>query len=236
MLVVLMLKRWAGVGSIRRINFEWGCFIDSITSSTVDVLLLQDGWVVYNTTGHAAGSWGTTYTHIKVVVSSGTGSGTGSGGGIFASGRVQISDGALQSGSYNVASSSLTSASEFSIALSSAAPDDAVVFLSSENTGNFTADANFDTEFRWGADGTDRSVINARIANSNDEYLTFVVLSPSTGTGSGGANVTTDTAAPTSPSDGDLWFDESVGKLYVYIDGTGWVQTNGGGYWRRRSI
>ena len=49
------------------------------------------------------------------------------------------------------------------------------------------------------------------------------------GTGSGGANVTTDTAAPTSPSDGDLWFDESVGKLFVYIDGTGWVQTNGGG-------
>ena len=51
------------------INLEWGCFIDAITSSTVDVLLLQEGWVVYNATGHVSGNWGTTYTHIKVVVS-----------------------------------------------------------------------------------------------------------------------------------------------------------------------
>ena len=47
---------------------------------------------------------------------------------------------------------------------------------------------------------------------------------------SGGASVTTSTTAPTNPSDGDLWFDESAGKMYVYVDTvSAWVQTNGGG-------
>ena len=295
-------------------------------------------------------SVGKLYVYVDTVSAwvQANGGGGGGGSGIFASGRVQISDGALQSGSYNTASSSLISASEFQITLSSTAPDDAVVFLTSENTGSFTADANFDIEFRWGADGTDRSVINARIANSDDEYLNFVVLSSTTGGGGGawssgwvntdgttavangatlnfthglgttdltfnvywshsstgldsvmvnnaeigssgtdtmglqiqsvttndvtiqlsnlgfirlesdgrrsgdpdydagyikvvaysgggggvggGANVTTDTVAPTNPSDGDLWFDESVGKLYVYVDTvSAWVQANGGG-------
>jgi hypothetical protein len=63
----------------------------------------------------------------------------------------------------------------------------------------------------------------------NKNWLRIIGHMKNTGGGTGGANVTTDTVAPTSPSDGDLWFDESVGKLYVYIDGTGWVQTNGGG-------
>lgn len=40
-------------------------------------------------------------------------------------------------------------------------------------------------------------------------------------------SVTTDSTAPDNPQDGDLWFDESVGKLYVYIDTFGWVQANG---------
>jgi hypothetical protein len=48
------------------------------------------------------------------------------------------------------------------------------------------------------------------------------------GGGGGGANVTTDETPPLSPSGGDLWYDTSVAKLYVYIDGTGWLQANGG--------
>ena len=45
----------------------------------------------------------------------------------------------------------------------------------------------------------------------------------------GGASVTTSSTAPTSPSDGDLWFDTDELKTYVYYnDGTSsqWVQSN----------
>ena len=46
----------------------------------------------------------------------------------------------------------------------------------------------------------------------------------------GGSSVIVSTEpAPTGASEGDLWFNETTGELYVYIDGTGWVQTNGGG-------
>ena len=58
-------------------------------------------------------------------------------------------------------------------------------------------------------------------------------LGPSSG-GGGGASVTVSETAPTSPSEGDLWFDPSVLKTFVYYnDGTAnqWVQNNptGGG-------
>ena len=58
-------------------------------------------------------------------------------------------------------------------------------------------------------------------------------LGPSSG-GGGGASVTVSETAPTSPSEGDLWFDPSVLKTFVYYnDGTTnqWVQNNptGGG-------
>lgn len=159
------------------------------------------------------------------------GSSSGGSGGIFASGRVQISDGALQSGSHNVTSSSLVTTDEFEITLGSTAPDDAIVFLTSENTGSFTFDANFDIEFRWGSDGTNRSVINAFVKNSSDEYLNFVVFSPSTGGGgTGGASIEVSDTAPASPSDGNLWFNTTEAELYVYVAAEGaWVQTNGGG-------
>jgi hypothetical protein len=52
--------------------------------------------------------------------------------------------------------------------------------------------------------------------------------------GAGGASVTVSETAPTNPSEGDLWFDPSVLKTFVYYnDGTAnqWVQSNptGGG-------
>jgi hypothetical protein len=48
----------------------------------------------------------------------------------------------------------------------------------------------------------------------------------------GGSSVTTDDTAPTSPSDGDLWYDSTTGKTFVwYEDGSSdqWVEvgTNG---------
>jgi len=51
---------------------------------------------------------------------------------------------------------------------------------------------------------------------------------PST-TAGGGASVTVSETAPSSPSEGDLWFDPSVLKTFVYYnDGTAnqWVQSN----------
>jgi hypothetical protein len=46
-----------------------------------------------------------------------------------------------------------------------------------------------------------------------------------------GASVTVSTAAPSSPSEGDLWFDENSGILYMwYTDGSSnqWVDVGGG--------
>jgi len=58
--------------------------------------------------------------------------------------------------------------------------------------------------------------------------------SGSSGSSSGGASVTVSGSAPTSPSAGDLWFDDDDLFLYVYVnDGSSsqWVKTNpsGGG-------
>lgn len=41
-----------------------------------------------------------------------------------------------------------------------------------------------------------------------------------------GGSVTTSTSAP-SGSDGDLWFNESTGELFVYVNTDGWFQANG---------
>lgn len=49
------------------------------------------------------------------------------------------------------------------------------------------------------------------------------------GGGGGGASVTTDDAAPSSPNDGDLWWDSDAGKMYVYYadaDSSQWVSVS----------
>ena len=48
--------------------------------------------------------------------------------------------------------------------------------------------------------------------------------------GSGGANVTTDDTAPSTPSDGDLWWDSVAGELKIYYqdaDSSQWVDAAG---------
>ena len=65
--------------------------------------------------------------------------------------------------------------------------------------------------------------------NSSKGYWT---AASSGGGGGGGASVTTSDTAPSSPSDGDLWFDSSVAKTYVYYnDGSSsqWIQLNPSG-------
>ena len=49
------------------------------------------------------------------------------------------------------------------------------------------------------------------------------------GGGGGGASVTTDDTAPSSPNDGDLWWDSDGGKMYVYYadaDSSQWVSVS----------
>ena len=48
-------------------------------------------------------------------------------------------------------------------------------------------------------------------------------------TTAGGASVTVSETAPSSPSEGDLWFDPSVLKTFVYYNdctANQWVQSN----------
>jgi len=54
--------------------------------------------------------------------------------------------------------------------------------------------------------------------NSSKGYWTAAASSG--GGGGGGASVTTDDTAPSSPSDGDLWWDSDGGKMYVYYEDT----------------
>jgi len=55
------------------------------------------------------------------------------------------------------------------------------------------------------------------------------VWNSSASSGGGGASVTTDDTAPSSPSDGDLWWDSAGGKMYVYYqdaDSSQWVSVS----------
>ena len=57
----------------------------------------------------------------------------------------------------------------------------------------------------------------------------WTAAASSGGGGGGGASVTTDDTAPSSPSDGDLWWDSDGGKMYVYYedaDSSQWVSVS----------
>ena len=63
--------------------------------------------------------------------------------------------------------------------------------------------------------------------NSSKGYWTAAA---SGGGGGGGASVTTDDSAPSSPSDGDLWYDTDDGGMFVYYadtDSSQWVEVIG---------
>jgi len=56
---------------------------------------------------------------------------------------------------------------------------------------------------------------------------TITVAEPGTGSGSGGASLAVSDTAPDSPSQGDIWYNSSTAKLYVYVqdtDSSQWVQ------------
>ena len=58
----------------------------------------------------------------------------------------------------------------------------------------------------------------------------WTAAASSGGGGGGGASVTTDDTAPSSPSDGDLWYDTDDGGMFVYYadtDSSQWVEVIG---------
>jgi len=75
----------------------------------------------------------------------------------------------------------------------------------------------------------DTVTINGVVYTYNSTKGAWKTTASSGGVGGGGASVTVSETAPTSPSEGDLWFDPSVLKTFVYYnDGTAnqWVQSN----------
>jgi len=77
-----------------------------------------------------------------------------------------------------------------------------------------------------GPRGSDTDISSAfsslnSIASNNTKYTIIDIVD-------NGAIVESE-PAPTGGAEGDLWFNETTGELYVYVDSVGWVQTNGGG-------
>lgn len=66
---------------------------------------------------------------------------------------------------------------------------------------------------------------------TTDQVLKFngvKFVSASVAAGGGGASLTVSDTAPTSPTEGDLWFNSSNAKTYVYYDST-WVEIGASG-------
>ena len=71
---------------------------------------------------------------------------------------------------------------------------------------------------------------NGEVLSWNGSDYDWVAQTGGGGGGGGGASVTTSDAAPSSPSDGDLWYNTSVGGLFVYYqdaDSAQWVEIVG---------
>ena len=83
----------------------------------------------------------------------------------------------------------------------------------------------------------DNGVKPSKILDKDGEPGTAGQILSSTGTqldwipAPSGANVDTSDTPPTSPSDGDLWWDSNKGELHVYyedVNSSQWVEANGG--------
>jgi hypothetical protein len=84
----------------------------------------------------------------------------------------------------------------------------------SSNWVAFQGPATVSSNVTWtlpAADGTTGQVLSTNGSGA----LSWATAS---GGGGGGASVTTSDTAPTSPADGDLWYDSVGGRLYVYYE------------------
>ena len=79
--------------------------------------------------------------------------------------------------------------------------------------------------------GTFGNAITIGAPTANDHAATKAYVDALIGSGGGGsASITIADTAPESPTVGDVWFDSSDGKAYVYyedVDTTQWVEIGG---------
>lgn len=84
------------------------------------------------------------------------------------------------------------------------------------DSGSATASTQGDSLSVIGGNGITTQILNGTL-----------VINAIGGGGSGGASVTVSENPPSSPTDGDLWYDSSLGALAVWYSSQGyWVQTN----------
>ena len=121
------------------------------------------------------------------------------------------------------------------------------VFTASPSAGiTNTNIGNWNTAFSWGnhaAAGYLTGITSEDLGDLNDvdtsgastgdvlkyDGTSWAPATDATGGGSGGATVTTSDAAPSSPSDGDLWWKSDDGRLKVYYqdaDSSQWVDAS----------
>jgi hypothetical protein len=83
-----------------------------------------------------------------------------------------------------------------------------------------------------GTVGTGATVLDFRGAGISTVTVSSGIATINvTGGGGGGASVSISTEAPTSPNDGDLWFDNSDGNSYIWYDSQSvWVVSQTYGY------
>jgi hypothetical protein len=74
-------------------------------------------------------------------------------------------------------------------------------------------------------DSTD-GTLYFRYNDGTSEQWVNLIGATSSGGGSGGSSVTISDTAPTSPTEGDMWFDSRYAVLLVYY-GTQWVNVSG---------
>ena len=71
-----MVRMESYVRNVASVSNENGYQVNNVTTTGLTVQLGANGWISWDSSGQFdVGAWGTTYTHIKVVVSSGAGSG-----------------------------------------------------------------------------------------------------------------------------------------------------------------
>ena len=99
-------------------------------------------------------------------------------------------------------------------------------------------DANEATNWKWadqsGSAGSFTGLTGTPSSYTADKWLKVnaggTALEYTDAPSSGGANVTTDDTAPSTPSDGDLWWDSVAGELKIYyqdVDSSQWVDASG---------
>jgi hypothetical protein len=82
-----------------------------------------------------------------------------------------------------------------------------------------------------GTVGTGATILDFRGAGISTVTVADGVATINVTGGGGGASVSISTEAPTSPNDGDLWFDNSDGNTYIWYDSQSvWVVSQTYGY------